>query len=226
MKLTIIALALVLSISLGYEFAKPKNGTELEETIRSELDDIWVVQWYQKKSSDGGDDAAAAPAEGDEAAAPAEEAAGEEVNPEDFNEDIDDVQLKIQKACPTLTKEYKFVQADLQEDKQRDEENNDRDTDFKELMTKLKIDDEKFTALKKNGSVISVLYRLNGVKVAGPDFDVKVCDFIEAKKEERKQHEKDEARKRKEADKKNKSDDDSKVSKGPKKGELHPGGQK
>jgi len=38
------------------------------------------------------------------------------------------------------------------------------------------------------------MYRLNGVKVAGPDFDVKTCDFIEAKKEERKQHERDVAR--------------------------------
>ena len=205
MKLTIIVLALVLFTAMSYEFASPKNGDELEETIRSELDDIWVVQWYQKQSTEGDD-------------------ASEEA--EDFNEAIDDVQMKIQKACPTLTKEYKFVQSDLQEDKQKDEENNDRDTDFKELMLKLKIDDEKYTSLKENGSVISVLYRLNGVKVAGPDYDVKVCDFIEAKKEERKQHEKDEARKKKEQEKKNKSASDADKENELKKGELHPGGQK
>jgi hypothetical protein len=39
-----------------------------------------------------------------------------------------------------------------------------------------------------------VIYRLNGVKVSGPDLDVRVCDFIESKKEERREHERDVAR--------------------------------
>ena len=232
MKLTIIVLALVLFTSFSYEFASPKNGTQLEETVRSELDDIWVVQWFQKKSTDGEEEEEKKEGEAAEGAEEEEKKEGEEekkegeeeeeVDPEDFNEAIDAVQMNIKAACPALTKEYKFVQADLQEDKQRDEENNDRDTDFKEFMLKLKVDDEKYAALKKNGSVISVLYRLNGVKVFGPDYDIKVCDFIEAKKEERKQHEKDEARKKKEEEKKNAKPEEKKHEL--EKGELHPGG--
>ena len=50
-------------------------------------------------------------------------------------------------------------------------------------MLKLKIDDAAYTTLK-TGPVISVIYRLNGVKVSGEDLEVRVCDFIEAKKEE------------------------------------------
>ena len=58
------------------------------------------------------------------------------------------------------------MKADLAADKQRDEQNPDRDTDFKELMLKLKIDNEDYELLSK-GSVVSVIYRLNGVKVSG-----------------------------------------------------------
>lgn len=76
---------------------------------------------------------------------------------------------------------------------QRNEKNNDRDTDFKQLMLKLKIDDASYTTLK-NGPIVSVIYRLNGVKVSGEDLEVRVCDFIEAKKEERREHERDIAR--------------------------------
>ena len=85
------------------------------------------------------------------------------------------------------------MRADLDPSKQKDEDNPDRDTDFKELMTKLKIDNEDYELISK-GSVVSVIYRLNGVKVSGKDLEVKVCDFIEAKKEERRQHERDVAR--------------------------------
>ena len=41
-----LALALTLSLANAYDFSKPKNGDELEETLRSELDEIWVIQWY------------------------------------------------------------------------------------------------------------------------------------------------------------------------------------
>ena len=61
-------------------------------------------------------------------------------------------------------------------------------------MIKLKIDDAKYTLLNQ-GPVVSVMYRLNGVKVFGEDLEVKVCDFIEAKKEERQAHEREVARK-------------------------------
>ena len=40
------------------------------------------------------------------------------------------MQLYIQKQCPTLTKEYKFVRADLDPTKQKSEENPDVETDF------------------------------------------------------------------------------------------------
>ena len=60
-------------------------------------------------------------------------------------------------------------------------------------MLKLKIDDAAYTTLK-TGPVISVIYRLNGVKVSGEDLEVRVCDFIEAKKEEWREHERDIAR--------------------------------
>ena len=78
-------------------------------------------------------------------------------------------------------------------DLQRNDQNNDRDTDFKQLMLKLKIDDASYTTLS-NGPIVSVVYRLNGVKVSGDDMEVRVCDFIEAKKEERREHERDIAR--------------------------------
>ena len=45
MKITFVLLALLVC-SFGYEFHKPKNGSELEETLRSELNDIWVIEWY------------------------------------------------------------------------------------------------------------------------------------------------------------------------------------
>ena len=60
-------------------------------------------------------------------------------------------------------------------------------------MLKLKIDDESYTTIS-NGPIVSVIYRLNGVKVSGPDLEVRVCDFIESKKEERREHERDVAR--------------------------------
>jgi hypothetical protein len=60
-------------------------------------------------------------------------------------------------------------------------------------MLKMKIDDETYTTMK-NGPIVSVLYRLNGVKVSGEDLEVRVCDFIEMKKEERREHERDVAR--------------------------------
>ena len=60
-------------------------------------------------------------------------------------------------------------------------------------MLKMKIDDENYSTIKK-GPVISVMYRLNGVKVSGDDLEVRICDFIEAKKEERREHERDIAR--------------------------------
>ena len=164
----VLSLMTLLSISLAYEFDQPKNGTELEETLRSELDDIWVIQWYKKQS--GSDDA------GDDA--------------DQFDKTIDGFQDQVRVTCPTLTKEYKFVQADLDPELQKDGEDSDVETDFKELMTKLHIDE----ALLDDGSVISVLYRLNGVKVWGLDSDVKVCDIIEMKKEERKEHDKEEAK--------------------------------
>jgi hypothetical protein len=46
MKIIVLILALLVC-AYSYEFGKPKNGKELEETLRSELDDIWVIQWYQ-----------------------------------------------------------------------------------------------------------------------------------------------------------------------------------
>jgi hypothetical protein len=60
-------------------------------------------------------------------------------------------------------------------------------------MLKLKIDDENYSTLQ-NGPIVSVIYRLNGVKVSGSDLEVRVCDFIESKKEERREHERDVAR--------------------------------
>jgi len=60
-------------------------------------------------------------------------------------------------------------------------------------MLKLKIDDEQYSTVS-NGPIVSVIYRLNGVKVSGADLDVRVCDFIESKKEERREHERDVAR--------------------------------
>ena len=60
-------------------------------------------------------------------------------------------------------------------------------------MLKLKIDDESYSTVS-NGPIVSVIYRLNGVKVSGADLEVRVCDFIESKKEERREHERDIAR--------------------------------
>jgi hypothetical protein len=60
-------------------------------------------------------------------------------------------------------------------------------------MLKLKIDDAKYTGLQK-GPIVSVIYRLNGVKATGEDLEVRVCDYIEMKKEERREHERDMAR--------------------------------
>ena len=60
-------------------------------------------------------------------------------------------------------------------------------------MLKMKIDNEDYDLISK-GSVVSVIYRLNGVKVSGKDMPLRVCDFIEAKKEERRKHERDVAR--------------------------------
>ena len=165
MRAAFLLLGIFAVVATAYDFTKPKNGTELEQTLRSELDDIWVVQWYQDVEDD-----------------------------QKRNEANSDVQMLIQKTCPELNKEYKFVRADLDPEKQRDEENTDRDTDFKELMLKLKIDDADFTVLTEN-TIVSVMYRLNGVKVFGDDLEVKVCDFIEAKKEERAAHEREVARK-------------------------------
>ena len=102
--------------------------------------------------------------------------------------------MDIQKQCPTVNKEYKFVKVDMDPENQNNEETDDKDSDFKQLMLKLKIDNDKYETLKETGSIVSVVYRLNGVKVAGSDFDVKVCDFIEMKKEERRQHEREVAR--------------------------------
>jgi hypothetical protein len=48
MKITFLLLAVIVC-AFTYEFTKPKNGNELEETLRSELDDIWVIEWYQNK---------------------------------------------------------------------------------------------------------------------------------------------------------------------------------
>ena len=126
MKFTVVALLTLLTFVHAYNFEKPKNGTELEQTLRSELDDIWVVQWFQDK------------------AAPEEE--GAEMSDEDkkFNEKNADIQMTIQKQCPTLNKEYKFLSVDMDPEKQRDAENDDRDTDFKELMIKLKIDGAEY----------------------------------------------------------------------------------
>ena len=100
----------------------------------------------------------------------------------------------IQKNCPSLNNEYKFVKVNMAKEFQNEAANDDRDTSFKELMIKLKIDNAQYDLLKK-GPAVSVMYRLNGVKVSGEDMEVRICDHIEAKKEERKQHEREEARK-------------------------------
>ena len=52
MKITVVLLALLVC-TMAYEFQKPKNGTELEVTLRSELDDIWVIEWYQNQNAGG-----------------------------------------------------------------------------------------------------------------------------------------------------------------------------
>ena len=39
----LFALLALLAVANAYDFTKPKNGTELEETLRSELDEIWVI---------------------------------------------------------------------------------------------------------------------------------------------------------------------------------------
>ena len=197
MKSTLFILSLIalLSLSFAYEFEQPQNGEELEETLRSELDDIWVIQWFKKQ---GGDDDAA----------------------KNFDSDIDALQDSIRVTCPTLTKEYKFVTADLDPELQNSEEDTEVETDFKELMTKMHIDEK----LLEDGSVITVMYRLNGVKIFGEDVDVRVCDFVEMKKEERKGHNQDEA--------KNKKDTGASAPEKPKqtnllgKGVLHLGGSR
>ena len=78
-------------------------------------------------------------------------------------------------------------------EKQIDVDNPDRDTDFKQLMLKLKVDDAKYTKINE-GPVVSIIYRLNGVKVHGEDLETYVCDFIEMKKNERADHERAVAR--------------------------------
>ena len=60
----------------------------------------------------------------------------------------------------------------MKSENQNKEETDDKDTDFSELMTKLKIDNKGFETLKKYGFVMSVIYRLNGVKVTGKDYEV------------------------------------------------------
>ena len=173
MKQTLLLLSLValFCISAAYEFDAPPNGAQLEETLRSELEDIWVIQWFKKQG--GSDDAGDAE--------------------KNFDEDIEALQDTIRVTCPTLTKEYKFVKADLDPELQNTAEDTEVETDFKELMTKLHIDE----ALLEKGSVITVMYRLNGVKIWGEDSDVKVCDIVEMKKEERKEHTKDDAKNQK-----------------------------
>ena len=90
------ALALVATVS-AKDWSNPVNGLDLENTLRAELDDIWVVQWYQDKAGEGD----AEPSDSDKK----------------FNEANGDVQMLIQKQCPTLNKEYKFVKADMDPEK-------------------------------------------------------------------------------------------------------------
>lgn len=151
MKITFLLLALVVC-AFTYEFAKPKNGTELEETLRSELDDIWVIEWYQpKKTSVDCSKATASNADCDckagakptdpptctPKAAPATPAtppanganaqpasqnaqggAAPQLTAQQINELNDNVLATIQKQCPSLSKEYKFIKANMDADLQ------------------------------------------------------------------------------------------------------------
>ena len=166
--LVLIGLCALFALSIAYDHDKPENGKQLEETMRSELDDIWVVQWYKKKG-DGDED-------GESEAEDSEEA-------EEFDKAIDDLQKTIATTCPNLISDYKFVQADMDPELQATDDDPAEDTDFSALYHKLYIDDD----LLDEGSVVTVMFRLHGVKAFGEDLDVKVCDYIEMKKEERKE---------------------------------------
>ena len=151
MKITFLLLALVVC-AFTYEFSKPKNGTELEETLRSELDDIWVVEWYQNKKSGPVDCSKATATNGDCDCKPDPAKAGQQIctakaapaattpppaggaaatapatpapaklTPEKLNELNANILSAIQKQCPTLSKEYKFIQANMDPDLQRNE---------------------------------------------------------------------------------------------------------
>ncbi len=152
--LSLLALSYFITYVLATDYTKPKNGDELEHTLRTELNDIWVTVWYADQGGDSPDDAQIK-----------------------FNEKNAEVQTKIGQKCDDLSREFKFTKADLNPDKQIDADNPDRDTDFKKLMVKLKVDDAKYTNITK-GPIVSVIYRLNGVKVNGEDLETYVCDYI------------------------------------------------
>ena len=115
MKIIVLILA-ILACAYSYEFAKPKNGKELEETLRSELDDIWVIEWYQNQKAPAGKRALQAPAPAPAPAPAGGQPAAPAKKPEEIaaiNDLNANVLTMIQKQCPSLNKEYKFVQANL-----------------------------------------------------------------------------------------------------------------
>ena len=146
MKITLLLLALVVC-AFTYEFAKPKNGTEVEETLWSELDDIWVIEWYQPKKSgvdcskatasnaDCDCKAGAKPADppvctakappaasttqsgaganGQQGTQTAQASAAPQLTAQQINELNENVLSTIQKQCPSLSKEYKFIKANM-----------------------------------------------------------------------------------------------------------------
>ena len=57
MKLTIIALALVLATSMAYDFTKPANGDELKATLKDEKDTTFVIFFHADKYEGDTDEA-------------------------------------------------------------------------------------------------------------------------------------------------------------------------
>ena len=135
--------------------------------MRTELDDIWVIQWSADQGGDEADD-----------------------KDQKFNKENDETENRIKSKCSELNKEYKYIRVDMDPDKQTSEDNPDSETDFKQLMLKMKVDDEDYTKISE-GPVVTIIYRLNGVKVTGEDLDTYVCDFISMKKDERAAHERE-----------------------------------
>ena len=101
MKLTIIALALVLACSMAYDFTKPANGDELKATLKDEKDTTFVIFFHADKYEGDTDEA------------------------KKLKEVVKDIKDDVQKNCTSeglKDSEYTFVDVELELDGTKEKE--------------------------------------------------------------------------------------------------------